>query len=264
MVAGVRERAVGGRAHLPASIAAAAKPRADSPSLDPSRSAEALPGLSSVSAAPCRIVLVSETRFYRECLARFLALTDDFAVVGSVRDVEDAAAVIELAQPAIVLVDVSHPGEVSQVRLIRSLAPESNVIVLGLAELEDDVLGYAEEGIVGFVGRNRSLDDLVFAIRRAWRGELDCSPGMAGALLRHVGRLAERQRRTVGGAKLTNREYEIVLLISDGLSNKEIARELHIELPTVKNHVHNLLEKLDVTTRGQAAALVRTLPRRSG
>ena len=86
---------------------------------------------------------------------------------------------------------------------------------------------------------------------------------MAGALLRHVGRLAEQQRRALGGGKLTNREHEIVLLIADGLSNKEIARELHIELPTVKNYVHNLLEKLDVATRGQAAALVRTLPRRS-
>jgi DNA-binding NarL/FixJ family response regulator len=213
-----------------------------------------------MTASPCRVVLVSETRFYRECLARFLALAEGIEVLGTTRDVADAAVLAEGDEPVIVLVDVARPSEVSRVRLIRALAKNTQVLVLGVPEHEDTVLAYAEEGIVGFVGRDRSLDALVRAIERAANGELECSPAVSAALLRHVGRLAAEQRRAPGGAVLTGREHEIVLLIERGLSNKEIAQELRIELATVKNHVHNLLEKLDVTSRGQAAALVRVLP----
>lgn len=210
--------------------------------------------------APCRVLIFGEIRFYCESLARFLSDTDGLVVLGAVSCEAEASTLLAQDEPVIVLLDVAQPGDVSRVRMLRSMAACAQVIALGLPELEREVLAYAEEGIVGFVSRDRSLEDLVLAIRSAARGELECSPSVSAALLRHVGRLAAEQRRIPGGVPLTRREQEIALLIEHGLSNKEIAHELHIELPTVKNHVHNLLEKLHVSTRGQAAAVVRTLP----
>jgi two-component system nitrate/nitrite response regulator NarL len=204
--------------------------------------------------------VVGEIRFYRESLAAFLADTDSIALEGTASSASEAAPFFAGGEAVIVLLDVAFPSDIEAVRRIRSLAPNARVIALGLPELEADVLAYAEEGIVGFVGRDRSLEELVQAIESAAQGHLDCSPELSGALLRHVGRLAAEQRRNLGGASLTRREQEIVVLIEQGLSNKEIARCLQIELPTVKNHVHHVLEKLKVSTRGQAAALVRTRP----
>jgi two-component system, NarL family, nitrate/nitrite response regulator NarL len=209
---------------------------------------------------PCPVFVIGEIRFYRESLAAFLADRAGLAVRGTAASATEAASLFENDGAPIVLLDVAHPADLNGVRQIRSVAPHAQVIALGLPELEREVLECAEEGIVGFVGRNRSLEELVGAIERAARGELECSPTLTAALLRHVGRLAAERRHAPGGVPLTPREHEIVVLIEQGLSNKEIARQLHIELPTVKNHVHNLLEKLHVATRGQAAALVRTLP----
>jgi DNA-binding NarL/FixJ family response regulator len=213
-----------------------------------------------VSDLPCPVCVVGEIRFYRESLGRFLAEQDGIVVLGTAAEIAELAGSLAVGEPPIVLLDVGGAGDIDTVRLIRATAPGARVIVLGLPELEREVLLYAEAGVVGFVGRDRSLSELVRAIESAARGDLECSASVAGALLRHVGRLAGERRRAPTGITLTPREYEIVGLIERGLSNKEIATELHIELTTVKNHVHNLLEKFDVSTRGQAAALVRTLP----
>jgi two-component system, NarL family, nitrate/nitrite response regulator NarL len=128
---------------------------------------------------------------------------------------------------------------------------------LGLPETDEAVLAYAEAGIAGYVSRDGSVQDLVTAIEGAVKGELRCSPRLAGTILR---RLA--WRAAVGGdvsprTTLTSRETEIVRLIDQGLSNKEIAVRLGIEVATVKNHVHNLLDKLRVHRRSEAAARLR-------
>ncbi|HEX7241600.1 MAG TPA: response regulator transcription factor, partial [Longimicrobiaceae bacterium] len=125
-----------------------------------------------------------------------------------------------------------------------------------IVETEDVVLACAEAGVSGYVSRGASLDDLVGALRSVARGELVCSPHIAGSLFRRVAALSER-REASPAAVLTPREREILGLIDQGLSNKEISRRLRIELSTVKNHVHNLLEKLQVSRRGAAAACLR-------
>src|SRR5439155_827652 len=105
--------------------------------------------------------------------------------------------------------------------------------------------------------REASIDDLVTVIESVARGEAICSPRVAAGLLRRVAALAAGHGGDLPRAQLTNREREIVRLIDNGLSNKEIARALGIEVATVKNHVHNILEKLQVHRRGEAAARVR-------
>ena len=137
------------------------------------------------------------------------------------------------------------------------------MVALGVADADDHVLGCAEAGVAGYVPRDASLDDLVAVIESAFRGEAICSPRIAGSLLRRIATLAAGQNGTMPLAHLTGREREIVRLIDRGLSNKEIARDLGIEVATVKNHVHNILEKLQVRRRGEAAARMRgILPRR--
>jgi DNA-binding NarL/FixJ family response regulator len=208
------------------------------------------------------VAVIGATRFYRESLARFLAEGDGITFLGTAATPAEAAGLLAGSETAIVLFDVVRTSDLRAIHLVREVAPGARIVALGLPELESEILACAEEGIVGFVGRDRSLEELVLAIRAAARGDFECSPALSGALLRHVGTLAAAHRRAPGGVALTPREDEVGALIERGLSNKEIARSLHIELPTVKNHVHNLLEKLQVSTRGQAAAVYRTLPPR--
>jgi DNA-binding NarL/FixJ family response regulator len=161
--------------------------------------------------------------------------------------------------------------------------PDARIVALGIDEEPDTVVGCAEAGIAGYAPRDCTVEQLVATLTSVERGELPCSPRVAAVLFR---RLAARNRsRDASGdgagavshvvppatatprapvrpaaseaRRLTAREQEILALIDHGLSNKQIAEELRITAATVKNHVHSILEKLDVCRRGQAAALVR-------
>jgi DNA-binding NarL/FixJ family response regulator len=135
--------------------------------------------------------------------------------------------------------------------------PEAKIIALGVEDDEDIVLACAEAGVSGFVPPEGTLDDLLATVESVRRGEILCSPRTAGVLLRRVASLAGNRDSAWIELRLTRRELQIVQLIDEGCSNKEIARLLTISLATVKNHVHNILEKLDVTRRSEAAACVR-------
>lgn len=111
-------------------------------------------------------------------------------------------------------------------------------------------------GVAGFLPRDATLDDLAHTLTKVARGEAVCSSSVAGALLRRIS--TEAHQRTVTADHLTPREREVLVLIEQGLSNKQIAQRLGIEVRTVKNHVHNLLEKLRVQRRGEAAARLRS------
>ena len=118
----------------------------------------------------------------------------------------------------------------------------------------DEVLARAEAGIDGFLTREASLEELVAGILATHRGAVVCSPEITGALLRRVGALASVQR-TDGLASLTERQRQVVELIREGLSNKQIAVRLVIELATVKNHVHAVLDKLELSSRHELTRL---------
>src|SRR5262249_26135221 len=115
----------------------------------------------------------------------------------------------------------------------------------------------AEAGIHGYVTRDGSVNDVVVAIQSAVRGEVACSPRVAALLFQRVATLSEATHGVQARPMLTRRELEIAGLITEGLSNKEIARSLRISSATVKNHVHNVLEKLQIRRRGEAAARLR-------
>ena len=203
------------------------------------------------------ILIVSDVRLYREALVERLAQRDGLTVVGTAVRPQDARAQAAELTPNVVVVDHALPESLGTARLIAALGPQIRVVVLGVSDSEDDVLAYAEAGVAGYVPRDASLDDLVAAIESAARGELLCSPRVAGVLLRWVARWSRTGVEPPARSALTSREAEIVRLIEQGLSNKEIATRLGIEVATVKNHVHNLLEKLRVHHRMEAAARLR-------
>jgi two-component system nitrate/nitrite response regulator NarL len=149
-------------------------------------------------------------------------------------------------------------------RLAQVLSESASVVALAIAETETSVIACAEAGAVGYVPRDASLADVAAVLRSVAAGETVCSPRIAAGLLR---RLGARAAGAAAGASeptasLTPREVQILALIEQGMSNKEIARRLCIAVATVKNHVHNILEKLQVQRRAEAAAHLRRTPGR--
>ena len=204
-----------------------------------------------------RLLIVAEVRFYREGLAGVFA-DEDVEIVGAVASVDEALARAAERKPTVTLVDLGTRGAVALALAMRVAAPETRVIALAVQEVEEEVVMLAESGVAGYVTREQSLDELVAAVRSVAAGETLCSPWLAATLLRRVAELARDRFPAAPAERLTTREREIVALLGDGLSNKEIAARLRIELPTVKNHVHNILEKLNVRRRAEAAAATRS------
>ena len=203
------------------------------------------------------VLIVSDIRLYREGLAEVVARQAGFQLAGTAADGDTALAAVRSRPLDMVLVDMAMAGSPGVIRAIRELTPDVNVVALSVADTEGDVCACAEAGVTGYVARDASLSDLLATLESAVRGEALCSPRMAGSLLRRLAELASAQPLGTSSTHLTPRELEILRLLDEGLANKDIARRLGIEVATVKNHVHNILEKLQVHRRGEAAAWVR-------
>jgi DNA-binding NarL/FixJ family response regulator len=204
-----------------------------------------------------RVLVVSDVRLYREGLVYCLGRRESVEVIGCAASVDEALHIArrESAAPALVLVDVTMPHALQGARALMAEFVEIKIIALAVSDHERDIVACAEAGIVGYVDRDGSLDDLVAIIDTAARGELLCSTRIASALLRRLRSLAPDA--AAASETLTAREQEIFELIALGCANKEIASRLCIGVATVKNHVHNILEKLHVRRRGQAVARAR-------
>jgi two-component system, NarL family, nitrate/nitrite response regulator NarL len=159
--------------------------------------------------------------------------------------------------PSVVLVDVAAGTRIPALRELATADPSTPLLALNVRDEDRDVLACIEAGAVGYVLQAASLDELADALHRAVRDEPLASPHVIATLMRRVAALSEDGRRGTVGS-LTSRELEVVGLIEQGLSNKEIAAQLSIAVTTVKNHVHSILEKLKVHRRGEVAWVVRT------
>lgn len=200
------------------------------------------------------VFVVSGVRLYRDGICRLLEHGHDIRIAG-VACSHHAALPALLARPVdVILLDTTLPD--AEDALGELGAPDQKVVVLGVVEREEDVIGWAEKGAAGYISRDGSSDDLTATIRAVARDGTLFPPHMVAALLRRLASRAAASTRAAHepGELLTPRERQVADLIGEGLSNKEIAQRLCIELPTVKNHVHNILRKLEVSRRGQAAA----------
>ena len=200
-----------------------------------------------------RVFVLAEARLYGEALAEFLSRRR-FQVVGVGAPPDFRLEALRSAKVDLILVDARLSALIAEVKGFGG-AP---VVALDVAESEDAVLACAEAGATGFVYRDASLEGLLTTLESVESGEMPCSPRIAARLMNRLAWLAGDQPPTTA-ADLTPRELEILKLVDAGLSNKEIGRRLSIELSTVKNHVHSILEKLGAHRRGEAAARFRHL-----
>jgi two-component system, NarL family, nitrate/nitrite response regulator NarL len=207
--------------------------------------------------ATVRVFVVCGVRLYRDALARLIGRHREISVVGAAEPTDTATLAILAAAPHVVLIDVrTAEGLTFSARLVRRNG-EARVLGFGVEESASHVIACAEAGLVGYVPSSASIDELVGALRHVARGGTVCSASMASGLFRHVGRVANSASLLAQGGVLTQRQRQIAQLLDDGLSNKEIARRLSLGASTVKNHVHNILGRLNVARRGEAAARVR-------
>jgi two-component system, NarL family, nitrate/nitrite response regulator NarL len=203
------------------------------------------------------LAVIAPVRLYREGLAALFADRKGFEVVATASASEDGLAQVRHRSPDVVLVALGDDAGAPLVRELVATAPEARVVMVGVTDDHPEVMPLAEAGVAGYVTTEASGEEIVLVVESVARGELPCSPRLAATLLHRVTTLAQERSAPSALASLTVRERQIVELLSDGLSNKEIARGLQIEVATVKNHVHNILEKLNVKRRAQAAALAR-------
>ena len=195
-----------------------------------------------------RVFVLARVRLYREGVAAMLQRRDGIALVGAADSWAAAADDVRALRPDIVLVDMAVEDGSDAIREIVAGTSGVKVVALAVPESDREVIAYAEAGVSGYVTREQSLEDLVAAVESAARGQVTCSPRVAAALLHRVNELSN-PAAVDADSRLTRREAEIAELLDEGLSNKAIAQRLCIELPTVKNHVHSILEKLDVRSR---------------
>jgi len=207
-----------------------------------------------------RVFILADIRLYREGLALVFERAPSITVVGSAADWRTAAARVAALAPDIVLLDMATPDRFDAADGILALSPAPRIVGIAVPDGEDEVLAVVEAGISGYVTRADSIATTIHAIESVARGELLTTPRIAAALLRRV-RALTASAPTAYASRLTPREHEIAELLGDGHSNKVIAQRLHIAPTTVKNHVHNILEKLKVSRRGDAATQLRGLQR---
>ena len=200
-----------------------------------------------------RIVVGSSILLYREGLAASLARDQRLRVLAAV-DLSDTAMAVTRMRPDALVLDASTSAGLGVAREMKIAEPSLPIIGFGISESAADVIGCAEAGLAGFIGQDGSVDDLVAAVAGALRGEFKCSPRVTTILCARLARLADRGNHAA--ASLTPREMEIAGMVAEGLSNKEIAQGLRIGPTTVKNHVHNILDKLNVRRRAAIAVRV--------
>ncbi len=207
-----------------------------------------------------RVFILASVRLYREGLSQCLAGTQSISVVGESADPVSALETITDTRPDVVLVDLGMEDGLTVARRIRDDLPGTRVVALAVSGLSSEVISWAEAGISAFVTRDETLADLVATVMRTARGEVVCPSAVVVGLLNGLAAKARdgATATTEPYGRLTTREEQIAALIKAGMSNKEIARVLSIALPTVKNHVHSVLRKLEVEHRFQAAHKFRS------
>ena len=211
--------------------------------------------------ASIRILLVDDQPLFRGAIASLIAELDDMVVVGEAENGLEAVEKARELLPDLVVMDVEMPvmDGVEATRLIRAQLSTVKVIMLTVSEADDHVFDAIRFGAHGYLLKDLRPEQLYDMIRSVMRNETPLSPAIAGRLLDEIQSGATKRSSSPDaptGPPVTRRELEILQLVAEGLSNKEIGRKLSITEGTVKNHVHNALEKLHMENRIQAAAYI--------
>ncbi|SIT58634.1 putative Response regulator containing a CheY-like receiver domain and an HTH DNA-binding domain [Mesorhizobium prunaredense] len=201
-----------------------------------------------------KVFVLSDVLLYREGLSRQLERDRRVDLIGSGPPLPDILDALAFDGPGVVVMDLSMPDSLAIARRIRERQPDVRVVAFAVSDLSDEVAACARAGVCGYIPKEGTVEDIILSVIHAVRGELYCSPQFAALLLAQVAKSEVAKPALDMAGRLTLREREIIRLMGRSLSNKEIGRTLGISGATVKNHVHNILEKLALRRRSQVPA----------
>ena len=203
-----------------------------------------------------RVMICDDHALFRRGLIMVLESEEGVEVVGEAEDGEESIRKAEELAPDVVLMDVRMPrvSGIEATRAIAEVVPSAKILMLTVSDEEDDLYDAIKAGATGYLLKEISIEEVASAIRAVVSGQSLISPSMASKLLTEFTNLAKKadERQAVPTPRLTDRELEVLKLVAQGMSNREIAGELYISENTVKNHVRNILEKLHLHSRMEA------------
>jgi DNA-binding NarL/FixJ family response regulator len=207
-----------------------------------------------VGGEPIRVAVVDDQELFRRGLTMLLGVEDDIEVVGEAGDGVAATDLAAAAVPDVILMDVRMPRRsgIEACLAIKEIAPTARIIMLTVSDEEADLYDAVKNGASGYLLKDSSIDEVAQAIRVVADGQSLISPSMAIKLLDEFKQMSRSDRQQVPSPRLTDRELEVLKLVAQGLNNREIAKRLFISENTVKNHVRNILEKLQLHSRVEA------------
>ena len=210
---------------------------------------------------PIRVLIVDDHALFRRGLEMVLAEEPDIELVGEASDGAEAVAKAGEALPDVVLMDIRIPKSsgIEACRAMKEVAPSAKIVMLTISDEEEDLFEAIRAGASGYLLKDIPYDEVADVVRAVHGGQSLINPSMAAKLLTEFAALAKRdgeeRAQEVPAPKLTDREMEVLRLVARGMNNRDIAKELFISENTVKNHVRNILEKLQIHSRMEAVMI---------
>ena len=210
---------------------------------------------------PIRVLIVDDHALFRRGLEMVLAEEPDIELVGEASDGTEAVAKAGEALPDVVLMDIRMPKSsgIEACRAMKEVAPSAKIVMLTISDEEEDLFEAIRAGASGYLLKDIPYDEVADVVRAVHGGQSLINPSMAAKLLTEFAALAKRDGeervQEVPAPKLTDREMEVLRLVARGMNNRDIAKELFISENTVKNHVRNILEKLQIHSRMEAVMI---------
>ncbi len=203
---------------------------------------------------PVRVIIVDDQELFRRGLTMLLAAEPDIEVVGEAGDGQAGVALAESAAPDVVLLDVRMPrlSGIEACQAIKELVPAAKLIMLTVSDEEADLYEAVKSGASGYLLKDSSIEQVAQAVRVVADGQSLISPSMAVKLIDEFKALSRPDPQGSGALRITDRELQVLRLVATGMNNRDIAAELFISENTVKNHVRNILEKLQLHSRMEA------------
>ena len=231
---------------------------------DPAVSADpsaASGSVDSPASDPIRALIVDDHALFRRGLEMVLAAEDDIELVGEASDGTEAVQKAGESLPDVVLMDIRMPKSsgIEACRAMKEVAPSSKIVMLTISDEEEDLFEAIRAGASGYLLKDIPLDEVADVVRAVHGGQSLINPSMAAKLLTEFAALNKRDQEEraeqVPPPKLTDREMQVLKLVAKGMNNRDIAKELFISENTVKNHVRNILEKLQIHSRMEAVMI---------
>jgi DNA-binding NarL/FixJ family response regulator len=213
-----------------------------------------------------RLLLIEDNRLLREGIASLMKAHADIRVVAALGTHENILEKIRAFKPNVVLLDLGLRRQ-NSLRLVEAAKAHyaaTKVIVMDLIPMQADVLEFVRAGVSGFILKDATIEEFLKTIRAVARGERVLPSLLTGSLFSQIvehainGARGEASAKLMESVRMTGRERQVIALVSEGMTNKEIAQQLHLSTYTVKSHVHNILEKLALHTRVQIARYAHT------